>query len=227
MDTRLVSFSKKKKKWIVLLGLIEFSSYGAYKISHIPSVERKTKRILKLLGCLVSMAKMVSESASLITLILKDLKEFLTIDQVEIPNSLKQLQKIARSEEFSESDLSLSADSLKTKSKVGIVDYGKNIGRIGPKNNGWVNSISSTLAVLRNRKFVLDVIGKVAFEIVRSVVEFFLWKMSEGLNRSVDVVVERGYEVVRYVGAKSSVILIICLLFFLHILGNARVLLPA
>ncbi|KAL0352170.1 UNVERIFIED_CONTAM: protein PHLOEM PROTEIN 2-LIKE A10 [Sesamum calycinum] len=204
-----------KRKWSTYNASSQTKNY-----ENTPFILRaKDKRILKLLGCLVSMAKMVSESASLITLILKDLKEFLTIDQVEIPNSLKQLQKIARSEEFSESvsprfpgydcwdfkrlqdktskseiqevmDLSLSADSLKTKSKVGIVDYGKNIGRIGPKNNGWVNSISSTLAVLRNRKFVLDVIGKVAFEIVRSVVEFFLWKMSE-LNRSVDVVVER------------------------------------
>ncbi|KAL0439250.1 UNVERIFIED_CONTAM: protein PHLOEM PROTEIN 2-LIKE A10 [Sesamum latifolium] len=46
------------------------------------------------------MAEMMSESASLITLISRDLKEFLSSDQVEIPNSLKQLQKIARWEEF-------------------------------------------------------------------------------------------------------------------------------
>ncbi|KAL0284361.1 UNVERIFIED_CONTAM: protein PHLOEM PROTEIN 2-LIKE A10 [Sesamum angustifolium] len=353
MDTRLVSFTKKKKKWIVLLGLIGFSSYGVYKISHIPSVERKRKRILRLLGCLISMAEMVSESVSLITLISKDLKEFLSSNQVEIPNSLKQLQKIARSEEFSESVIrvcqatiigivsgckihtskseiqevdgscflekmidklmstagtefssivvgsfarnlvlgfqthkksssptwvsvvsddkcrALAADCIRTfvtaaatvcvdktvdvnfydelfsgmtnpkhqnkvtgllvslcngavetlvrtshqvltaskqSQKLGSVEYGKN-GRIDLKNTGWVDSVSSTLAVPRNRKFVLDVTGRVTFETVRSVIEFFLWKMSEGLNRSVDVAVERGFEVVRYVGAKSSVIL--------------------
>ncbi|KAG8377555.1 hypothetical protein BUALT_Bualt08G0045300 [Buddleja alternifolia] len=427
MDSGLVKrgldFSRRKRKWIILLGLIGFSSYGVYKLYHMPSVVRKRNRIFKLFGALVSMAEMVSDSAETVSVVSRDLKEFLKSNSDEIPNSLKQLSKIARSEEFTESLTRLSqamtvgvlsgykvessrdeiqelnnssfpdrvmdklmssagtgfvsiivgsfarnlvlgfyaddssgeglsenrqldasyvkssspmlprwlsvvsddkcrmlvADSIKTfvstavavyldktmdvnvydemfsgltnpkhQNKVtdilvslcnGAVetlvktshqvmtaskhssDFGssdsysiidqseasslvkkndseaeaclrKEInGSIDLQNSGWVNSVSSTLAVPRNRKFVLDVTGRVTFETVRSVIEFFLWKTSDGLKRSLNVVhdevVERGFEVVRYVGAKSSVILTICVALFLHIMGNTRVLLPA
>ncbi|PIN11606.1 hypothetical protein CDL12_15791 [Handroanthus impetiginosus] len=433
MDSELVrrglDFTRRKKKWIILLGLIGFSSYGMYKVYHMPSVTRKRRRILKLLGSLVSIAEMVSDSAETITVVSSDLKQFLKSDSDEIPKSLKQLSKIARSEEFSESvsrvcqamtigilsgykvessrveiqevnsssfpdrfmdklmssagtgfvsvvvgsfarnlvlgfyansgsaealsgeglngnspmgasyeKLSsqisptwlkvvtddkcrvLVADSIKTfvstavavyldktmdvnfydemfsgltnpkhqdkvsdilvslcngavetlvktshqvltapkkqgtksgtsdslsiidKNEASKFEYTKDFepkasvrkdsnGYIDLPNTGWVHSVSSTLAVPSNRKFVLDVTGRVTFETVSSVIAFFLWKVSEVVKRSLNVVhdevVERGLEVVRYVGAKSSVILTICLALFLHILGNTRVLLPA
>ncbi|GFP84093.1 protein phloem protein 2-like a10 [Phtheirospermum japonicum] len=407
---RGLDFTNRKKRWIILLGLVGFSTYGVYKMYHMPSVARKRERILKLLGSLVSMAEMVSDSAETITVVSRDLKEFLKSDSDEIPNSLKQLSKITRSEEFSESvvrvcqamtigilrghkvessgtdiqevDCStfpdrimeklmssagtgfvsvvvgsfarnlilgfyanggssedghnekssslmmptwlsvvsddkcrvLIADCIKTFVSTAVAVYldktmdvnfydemfsgltnpkhqnkvtdflvslcngavetlvksshqvltaskldlvsGSNDsysisselgnkkgsdpeprlrkdtnGDVDLQNSGWVRSVSTTLAVPRNRKFVLDVTGRVTFETVRSVVKFFLWKISEGLKRSVNVVhgevVERGFEVVRYVGYKSSVILTICLALFLHILGNTRELLPA
>lgn len=413
-------FTRRKKKWLIIMGLVGISSYGAYRVYHMPSVARKRKRILKLLGSLVSMAEMVSDSAEMMTVVSRDLKEFLKSDSDEIPNSLKQLSKIARSQEFSESvahlcqamtlgvlrgykvensasenqhdnDSSFSdslMDKMMSNAGTGFVSvivgsFARNMvlgfyangglgegssenghsgtpheksssstlpawlsvvtddkcrvlvadcintfistavtvyldktmdvnfyddlfsGLTNPKHqnkvteilvslcngavetlvktshqvltaskqkgsgdsysisdlseasnfgnkmgfeaeahskkdgngyvdfqsNGWVSTVSSTLAVPSNRKFVLDVTGRVTFETVRSVIEFFLWKISEGLKRSVNVVhdevVERGYEVVRYVGAKSTVILTLCLAFFLHIIGNSRVLVPA
>ncbi|CAA0843357.1 Protein PHLOEM PROTEIN 2-LIKE A10 [Striga hermonthica] len=404
---RGLDYSNRKRRWIVLLGLVGFSTYGVYKVYHFPSVARKRRRLLKLFGSLVSIVEMVSESCETISIVSRDLKGFVESDSDEIPNSLRQLSKIARSEEFSESvarvcqsltvgvlrgyketnraeiqeikgpglldrvmdklmssadtgfasivvgsfarnlvlgfyashgglcedgrsggshEMSSSsalpawvsvvsddkcrilvADCIKTfvstavavyldktmdvnfydemfsgltnpkhQNKVtdvlvslcnGAVEtlvktshhvltssksndsYSCEISKLSNRkdaevearftkdtndhlqSHGWVSSVSSTLAVPRNRKFVLDVTGRVTFETVRSVVEFFLWKMSEGLKRSVNVVhrevVERGYEVVKYVGYRSSVILTVCLALFLHVIGNTGELLPA
>lgn len=417
-------FSKKKKKWLIILGLVGFSSYGVYKVYNLPTVVKKRRRFFKLLEALFSVAEMVSESSDTICIVCKDFKEFLQSDSDEIPTSLKQLSKIARSDEFSGSltkiteamtigvlkayrsenrseieeveksgfsdrimdklmssagtgfvsvvvgsfarnlvmgfyangelnqglngnkhnVMSIASSSSSSRSmpgwinvvcddkcKVLIADCIKTFvstavavyldktmsinfydelfsGLTNPKhqtqigdilvslcngavetfvktshqvltasksdsgsnsnsscsivdqneastpannelldndiskiqevsrpmkvqNNGWVSSVSSTLAVPSNRKFVLDLTGRVTFETIRSIVEFFFWKISEALKRSFAViredVIDRGLEVIRYIGAKSSVILTICLALFLHVLGSGRVLLPA
>ncbi|KAL8490186.1 hypothetical protein ACS0TY_025919 [Phlomoides rotata] len=402
MDNELVKrgleISIRKRKWLILAGLIGISGYGAYRVYHMPSVVRKRERILKLFQSIASMAELASGSAETMTIVTRDLKVFLNSDSDEIPMSLKQLSKIARSEEFSGSvarvcqsmmvgilsgykvenstngiqesgnssfpdrlmdkmmssagtgfvsvvvgsfarnlvlgfygnsdelsgnnsdeklptwvsvvtddrcrvlvadcinsfvstavtvyldktmDVNLYDDVfsaltnpkhqnkvadilaslcngavetlVKTSHQVltaseqspvkrssdsySIVDpseaskLGNKNGYVDVENTGWVSSVSSTLAVPSNRKFMLDLTGRVTFETVRSVIEFSLWKITEGLKRSMNVVhdevVGRGFEVVRYVGAKSYIILTICLALFLHILGSTRVMLPA
>lgn len=96
---------------------------------------------------------------------------------------------------------------------------------------GWFHEVSSTLAVPSNRRFVLDVTGRVTFETVRSLLDFVLWRVHGGARRGVnavcDQVADRGLTVLRYISAKSMVILTICLALCMHVLTSTRVLMPA
>lgn len=415
MDVRLVKsgidFAGRRKRWILAAAALAFSGYGAYRVYNSPSVARRRRRLLKLVGALVSLAEAVSESTETIALVSKDLKEFLRSDSDEVPNSLKQISKIAKSAEFSESITEVSRaltvgalrgykseskdnvngnggvlgftdhvlDKLFTPAGSGFVSVvvgslarnlvmaifmdrrsslqsetegssvpgwlnvlcddrikdlvgdciqqfvstavtiflektmdintydelfsgmtnpkhekkvremlvsvcngavetlvktshqvlkssrsnansysvspclavegSKGLRFTGvdwkqgvlshkglrdsygpPKNSGWVDKVSSTLAVPSNRRLVLDVTGRVTFETVRSLLEYLMEKLHDGVRQSVnavhDEVADRGIEVVRYATAKSSIITTLCLSLCLHILDGAAILAP-
>ncbi|KAK7283232.1 hypothetical protein RIF29_12622 [Crotalaria pallida] len=410
----LLHFSRRNKKSLLLIALFGASAYGAYKAYNSPSLVRKRNRVIKLLRAFVSLAELLSDSAETISLLSNDFNRFLASDSDEIPRSLKQLSKIATSDEFSMSlarvsealtigilqgrnshmkminqsgnDVENSSFSDKlldrffSKAGTGFVSvvvgsFARNLvlgfyaesvnedkldvkarsdsnsdsprwvsvmcderckkligdcvqtfvstavavfldrtmdvnnfdemfaGLTNPKHQekvkdilislcngavetfvrtshqvlknpsekesnlgssvssivitedgylkpeaflqkykpgssvcgvqdaGWLGQVRSTMSVPANRRFVIDVTGRVTFETVRSFLEFLLWRMSDGLKRSVskvhDMVVDKGLEVVRYVGAKSSVILTLCLALYLHIMGGSRILLHA
>lgn len=427
MDLQLaingVDFSRKRTKWLVVAAALGFSGYGVYRLYHLPSVSQKRKRILKLLGALVSVAEVVSDSAESIGVVSKDLKDFLKSDSDKIPNSLKQLSKIARCDEFSESVVTVTQavtlgvlrgyglkttsdgdggdssftdqvmDKLFTKAGSGFAsvvvgNFARNVvlafysdGKSGggsnsnnsssmddyvtemddvPRwvdvvssekfrdligdciqlfvstavavyldktmgintyddifsgltnskhetkvrdmlssvcngavetlirtshqvltdstsnanpsksnsssylaidegstptrdeglrqqalslhskarnvenernNSGWVGKVSNTLAVPSNRRFVLDVTGRVTSETVRSFLEFLLDRLNDGMKKCVNSVreetVDRGLEVVRYAAGKSSVIATISLSLCLHILDSPWALVPS
>lgn len=407
-------YVRKRKKWALILCAVGLGGFSAYKAYHAPSVARKRKRIWKVLGALVSVAEAVSESADTVGIISRDVKDFLQSDSDQIPNSLRQISKIARSQQLSESLVSVTRavtvgvlrgyqsmnrtggdqtgstvvdqvlDKMLTPAGSGFASvvvgsFARNLvlafysdqqhnshlggdsnssnvtdnasnsdpvwvdvvcgercgeligncvqlfvstavavyldktmhintyddffaGLTNPKHetnvrdmlvsvcngavetlvktshqvltssnaddvgsgsssgsyltigetlrdedlgvgailigskvdvcdeenkSGWLRKVSSTLAVPSNRRLVLDVTGRVTFETVRSFMEFVLQTFCASLKTCADIVHEAVLEIVRYVAAKSSVIVTICLSLFLHIMGGAWALVPA
>ncbi|XP_052146304.1 protein PHLOEM PROTEIN 2-LIKE A10 [Oryza glaberrima] len=92
---------------------------------------------------------------------------------------------------------------------------------------GWVETVSSTLAVPSNRKFMLDVTGRVTFETVRSFLEFALWKMHAGAKKGGNTVMDSGLRAMQYMTDKSMVIATICITLCLHVLNGTRLLVTA
>ncbi|WMV14867.1 hypothetical protein MTR67_008252 [Solanum verrucosum] len=98
-----MGYTQKNKNLLVALGALGITGFGAYKAYYSPSMVKKRKRLLKFLGSVVSLAEMVSNSADIIGIFSKELKEFMLSNSDEIPKSLKQISKITNSAEFSES----------------------------------------------------------------------------------------------------------------------------
>ncbi|KAK4346681.1 hypothetical protein RND71_033020 [Anisodus tanguticus] len=409
-DLKLVrkglDYTRRNRNWVVALGALGVT-YGAYRAYCSPSMVRKRKRFLKLLGAFVSLAEMVSDSADVIGIVSKDLKEFIASDSDQIPRSFRQISKIVKSDEFSQSIVKVTSamtvgvmrgyqqenakscvsgaansdvfdhvlDKLFTDagsgfSSVIVGSFARNLvlafcsekegngndsdieysvpgwvdvlcqdkcreligncvqlfvstatavyldrtmnintyneifsGLTNPKHEakmrdmlvaicsgaigtlvktshqvltssdmdttskiysslplsfkakkfldddenmytGWTNKVSSTLAVQRNKRFILDLTGRVTFESVRSFLEFLLEKLCECLRRSVDVVqeevetlrrsvdviqeevVDKSTEACRYVSGKSSTAVSVCLTLCLHILNGPWILVP-
>lgn len=98
-----LSSPHKRRKWLILMAVSCVSGYGVYKVYHSLSVTTKRKRFIKILGAFLSVAELISDSAETMTTVSQDVKRFLNSDSDNIPNSLKQISKIATSDEFTSS----------------------------------------------------------------------------------------------------------------------------
>ncbi|KAJ0454544.1 hypothetical protein HanRHA438_Chr15g0694541 [Helianthus annuus] len=104
MDFNLV---KNRRKWIILIAALGFTTYGAIRVYNSPIFMKKRERFVKTLSAIASVAELLGDSAETIGVVSKDLREFIQSDSDEIPNSLRQLSKIAKSDEFSGSVVSV------------------------------------------------------------------------------------------------------------------------
>ncbi|GLT46828.1 hypothetical protein SLA2020_205580 [Shorea laevis] len=385
MDLALkgLDFSWTKKKRVLSLAAFCFAGYGFYRVYQSQVAFQKRNRTLKILGSFTSVQEAVSDTAETIGIVSRDLKDFLQSESDNIPNSLKQISKIMRSDDALQSIIKLtetvtvgtlrgvnpnssSVDQIMDKlfakagsgfASVVVGSFARNLvtaffsemqsgeglnsnstasndsvsrwvnvvsgddcrkligdcvqlfvstavavylektmhvntydeffsGLTNPdhgtrmremlvtacntavktlvktshqvlpesgsgKNSGssfspclaidqgqealssgvLVDKLSATLANPGNRKFVLDLTGRITFETVRSFLEILLEKLYDGMKKCVTVaheaVVESGLDVVRYVTVKSSIAASKCLSLCLHVLDGLWILVPA
>ncbi|KAL9225651.1 hypothetical protein vseg_001550 [Gypsophila vaccaria] len=164
LSSKGLDFAKKRKKWLVLLALFGASSYGAYRVYNMPSLSRKRRRMLSLFRVLFSVAETVSDSAETVGLVCNDLKEFLRSDSDEIPNSLKQISKIARSDEFSES-LARVSESLCVGFLRGYARESSDQGELGG-NSGFADKVIEKILSNAGTGFASVVAGSIARNLV-------------------------------------------------------------
>ncbi|KFK34248.1 hypothetical protein AALP_AA5G120200 [Arabis alpina] len=359
-----LDFALRNKKWIILAA----SGYVSFRVYHSPSISQKRKRISKLFTLLLNLIESASDSAEAVSVITKDLTQFLRSDSDQIPNSFKQISKIAKSDELNSSLIRFTQaltvgllrgyrldsgndesgsgftdrvmDKLFTKSGSGFVSaivgsFARNLvvgyyssvsgespisskllnaicsedGReligdcvqrfvttavfvyldktvdvnvfddlfagltnpkhedkvkqtlvticngavetfvrasrrrtsiepdlnrcqddsrltVGSTKSNWVDRVSSSLSVPSNRKYVVDLTGRVTFETVRSLLEVMIERANGKVESYVEKVRERGNETRRYVRVKSSLVHSLCLSLCLQIVEAPWMLTP-
>lgn len=167
--------AKRKRKWGIVLGAFGFTCYGAYKVYSLPCLVNKRHRFLKLLSAIFSLAHMMSDSADAIGILSKDLKQFLGSDSDQIPQSFKQLSKIANSNEFSHS-LTRITQSL----AIGILR-----GSSDDNSKGFSDRVLDKAFSEAGSGFASAVVGSFARNLVMTL--YSEWKSDESVGKWVEI----------------------------------------
>ncbi|OEL28591.1 Protein PHLOEM PROTEIN 2-LIKE A10 [Dichanthelium oligosanthes] len=88
----------------------------------------------------------------------------------------------------------------------GNANASANSGSDGGVGEGWIETVSSAMAVPSNRKLALDLTGRATFEAVRSFLEFVLWKLHAGVRAGGDATVGAGLHALRHMSYRSMVV---------------------
>ncbi|KAG7034275.1 Protein PHLOEM PROTEIN 2-LIKE A10, partial [Cucurbita argyrosperma subsp. argyrosperma] len=155
----------RRSNWIVVMAALGFTGYTAYRVYHFPSIARKRAKISRFFAALSSAAAAFSDSAHCVATISKDFKEFINSDSDELPHSLKQISKLARSDEISTSLTRLS-QALTLGVLRGYDQYSRQKGGGDEKTSDFTDKIMTKLCSESGSGFVSVVVGSFARNLV-------------------------------------------------------------
>lgn len=152
---KALNYTQKRKKWILIITALGFSTYGTFKVCNSPSVIKFRNRVFKILDSLATITETLGDSAETVGVISKDLKEFVQSDSDEIPTSLKQVFKITKSDEFSESVVRVTRAFM-----IGIIQgCNRGEGGKGDSGNGFSDRALDKLFSPAGSGFVSVIVG--------------------------------------------------------------------
>ncbi|KAL9685665.1 hypothetical protein QQ045_023116 [Rhodiola kirilowii] len=165
-----ISRRRRRKKWLLVLAAVGVSGYGAYKVYHLPCVVNKRKRLVKILKALIYVMELVANSAKTVGLVSRELKVFMQSDSDELPKNLKQISKIATSEE-----LLVSVNRMSEALTVGLLSGYQSYQLREGQENGSLTSASFT------DRFMDKMMSKTGTGFVSTVVGSFARNLVLGL----------------------------------------------
>ncbi|VVB05078.1 unnamed protein product [Arabis nemorensis] len=151
-------FALRNKKWILLAA----SAYVSFRVYHSPSITQKRKRISKLFTLLLNLIEAASDSAESVSVITKDLTQFLRSDSDQIPNSFKQISKITKSDELNSSLIRFTQAVT-----VGLLrGYRLDSGNDDESGSGFTDRVMDKLFTKSGSGFASAIVGSFARNLV-------------------------------------------------------------
>jgi len=105
----LVAFSRRRRTVLLTFGGLAIGGYVSYRLYRSTAMARRRYQVYLLFKSFASIVEVVSEGSDSVSVLMRDLHSFLVSDKDEVPQSLKQLFKLAGCQEVQKCVSAISA----------------------------------------------------------------------------------------------------------------------